>query len=443
MHSPKRHTGLHARWSRAARVGRRVLGIADVPGSERWAAASLINAVGTGLLLPLSVLFFTIHVGLSPASVGLGLTIGGGLALVFVPIGGILVDAFGPKAVLLVSWGLAAAAYAGYGAVADWPEFLAAVTAAEIAAATGSTAGKALVTELASGQERVSLLASQRSLGNLGFGVGGLLATAALAIGGPAYLFVVYGNSFTYVVAIALAAGLVLPQRTRSADKRRDAAGGVRLVLADRRYLALSALDCLTTFQDGALLVAMPLWIVLHTHAPRALPGILFTINTAVVVLFQVKATSGVRSIADVPRTYRRAALVMCLCAAAYLAAHYVGSTAAVVLLVAGLLLHTATEIFASGGQWIASVELADEAHRGKYLSVYRLGYSVQSTLAPLVVTSLLALGTVWLWPVLAVLVCTGALASAALTGRIGQRQATTADEKMPAQARMSMASGQ
>jgi MFS family permease len=412
--------------SRAVRLGRRVVGVADFPGSGRWSAASLINAVGTGLLLPLSVLYFTIHVGLSPPSVGLGLTIGGVIALAFVPVSGVLIDTFGPKPVLLASWALAAAAYAGYGVVASWPGFLVAVTGAEIAAAMGSTAGRALVTELASGQNRVKLLASQQSLGNLGYGLGGLLATVALAVGGAAYLFVVYGNALTFMVALMLVAPLEVPHGRALADKRRDTPGGLRLVLADRRYVTLSALDCLTTFQDGALAVALPLWVVLHTHAPRSLAGILFTINTVVVVLFQVRATAGVSSIADVPRTYRRVAVLMGLCAAAYLAAHYVDATAAVVLLVIGLLLHTATEMFASAGEWTASVELADDAHRGKYLSVYRLGYSVQDTLAPLVVTSLLALGTLWLWPALAVLVCGGAIATAAVTSRI------TVDEPPP-----------
>jgi MFS family permease len=430
MPSSDRHAARRAALSQAVRLGPRVLGIADFPGSGRWAAASLINAVGTGLLLPLSVLYFTIHVGLSAASVGLGLTIGGVIALAFVPLGGILVDAFGPKPVLLASWGLAAAAYAGYGAVANWPGFLLAVTGAEIAAAMGSTAGKALVAELATGHNRVKLLASQQSLGNLGYGLGGLLATAALAVGGAAYVFVVYGDALTFVAALMLVAGLEVPRRRAPAGQRGDTPGGLRLVLADHRYVTLSALDCLTTFQDGALSVALPLWVVLHTHAPRALAGILFTINTAVVVLFQVKATSGVKSIADVPRTYRRTAVLMCLCGAAYLAAHYVAATAAVALLVVALLLHTATEMFASAGEWTASVELADDAHRGKYLSVYRLGYAVQDTLAPLIVTSLLALGTVWLWPALAALVCTGAIASAAVTSRI------TVDEPPPMIAR-------
>jgi MFS family permease len=415
--------------SRAVRLGRGVVGVVDFPGSGRWAAASLINAVGTGLLLPLSVLYFTIHVGLSPSSVGLGLTIGGVIALAFVPISGVLVDSFGPKSVLLASWGLAAAAYAAYGVVGNWPGFLVAVTGAEIAAAMGSTAGKTFVTELATGQNRVKLLASQQSLGNLGYGVGGLLATVALAVGGVAYLFVVYGDALTFVAAIMLVAPLEVPHARAPADKPRGTPGGLRLVLADRRYVTLAALDCLTTFQDGALSVALPLWVVLHTHAPRSLAGILFTINTVVVVLFQVKATSGVNSIADVPRTYRRAAVLMGLCAAAYLAAHYVDATAAVALLVVGLLLHTATELFASAGEWTASVELADDPHRGKYLSVYRLGYAVQDTLAPLVVTSLLTLGAAWLWPALAVLVCSGAIASAAVTSRI------TVDEPPPSAA--------
>jgi hypothetical protein len=349
-----------------------------------------------------------------------GLTIGGLIALAFVPLGGILVDTSGPKPVLLGCWGLAAAAYAGYGVVHNWGEFLVAVTAAEIGAAASSTAGKALLAEIATGGDRVNLLASQQSLGNLGYGVGGLLATVALAVGGVAYERVVYGDALTFLVAIVLVSDLPVPHKRRPvAHDRLDTAGGLRLVLADRRYLTLSALDFLTTFQDGALAVALPLWLVLHTHAPRVLAGILFTINTVVVVLFQVKATSSVNSIADVPRTYRRAAVLMGLCATIYLSAHYVGETAAVALLVVGLLLHTATEMFASAGEWTASVELADAAHRGKYLSIYRLGYAVQDALAPLIITSLLAIGTVWLWPVLALVVCTGALASAGVAGRV------------------------
>jgi MFS family permease len=412
-------------------VVRRMLGIVDFPGSGRWAAASLINSAGTGLLLPLSVLFFTVHVGISPSSVGAGLTIGGLIAIAFVPLGGLAVDRFGAKPVLLGCWGWAAVAYAAYGAVHNWGELLAAVTMAEIGAAASATASKALLAELATGAQRAGVFASQRSLSNLGYGVGGLLATAALALGGAAWACVVYGDAVTFLIAIVLAWGVPVPSRPARAGNRM--AGGLRLALADRRYVTLSALDFLTTFQDGALAVALPLWLVLHTHAPRALAGILFTINTLVVVLFQVRATGGVTSIADVPRTYRRGAALMAVCATTYLAAHYVGEAAAVILLILGLLLHTAAEMFVSAGEWTASVAFADHAHRGTYLAVYRLGYSIQDALAPLVITALLALGTVWVWPVLALAVCGGALASAAIVGAedrcVSQRLEASAEQ--------------
>ena len=395
------------------------MGLTRFPGSRRWVSASLIDAVGSGLLMPLTVLYFTLHVGLSPASVGLGLTIGGLIALAFAPVGGILIDAFGSKPVLLGYWTLAALAYAGYGVVGTWVEFLVAVTVAEIAASATSTARKSLLTELATGEDRVRLMASQRSVRNLGFGLGGLLASLALAIGGAAYLWVVYGDAASFLVAIVLVAGLPVPGRPPSPARGagRPGLAGLRCVLADRRYLAVTALDFFSSFQATGLEVALPLWIVLHTHAPRALTGILFTVNTVLVVLFQVRASRGVRQLRDIPRTYRRAAAAMALCAGVYLAAHYVGEAAAVALLVAGIGLHTATEIFTSAGEWIASVELADDAHRGAYLSVFSLGNSLQDALGPTVVTSLLLLGVVWLWPVLAACVVVGTLATAGLVG--------------------------
>jgi MFS family permease len=400
--------------------GRDLLGIVEMPGAGRWAAASLIDAVGSGLLMPLTVLYFTIHVGLSPSSVGLGLTIGGLLALAFGPVAGVLIDALGAKPVLLAYWGLAALAYAGYGLVHNWVEFLIAVTLAEIASSATSTARKALVTGMVSGQDRVRMLASQRSLRNLGFGVGGLLATAALAIGGVAYLFVVYGDAITFLVAIALIAGMPVPPARPVARGEAGPAGGLRRVLSDRRYMGLTVLDFFTSFHATALEVALPLWVVLHTRAPHALAGILFTMNTAIVVLVQVRATAGVAGLRDLPRAYRRAAMLMILCAAAYLAAHYVGTAAAIALLVCGAAAHTGVEMLASAGEWVASIELADPEYRGTYLSVFSLGNSLQDALGPTIITSLLLLGSAWLWPVLAVLVATGTLVTAAIAHRGG-----------------------
>ncbi len=401
--------------------------MAAFPGSGRWAAASLIDAVGSGLLIPLTVLFFTQHVGLSPSSVGAGLTIGGLIALGFVPLAGLVIDGLGPRRALIAYWTLAAGAYAAYGVLSTWAEFVVAVTFAEIASTAASTASKALLAELATGDARVTLMASRRSLRNLGYGAGSLLAALALAIGGSAFLAVVYTDAASYLVAIGLIAGLHVPARRAGAAAVR-ATDGLRRVLRDRRYLALTGLDLLVDFNATALEVAVPLWVVLHTHAPRAIAGILFTLNTAMVVLAQVRLTAGVRGLADAPRAYRRAAITMAVSAAAYLAARSVGEIPAIGLLIVGVVAHTSAEMFASAGQWTVSIDLAEERHRGQYLAVFSLGAALEGAIGPVVVTSLLRLGAVWLWPALAALIATGALLTATLARRAASGQPSTVE---------------
>jgi hypothetical protein len=101
---------------------------------------------------------------------------------------------------------------------------------------------------------------------------------------------------------------------------------------------------------------------------------ILFTASTVLVVVAQVRVSSAVRGLGDLPRISTRATATIIAAAAAYLVAHYLGEVAAIVLLAAGLVLHTATEMLTSAGEWLVSIELADDEHRGKYLSVFSLG---------------------------------------------------------------------
>ena len=64
------------------------------PWQRRLLAASFTDALGTGLFLPLSVIYLTRIVGLSPTRVGLGLTIAGVLAIAASPLSGALLGRF-------------------------------------------------------------------------------------------------------------------------------------------------------------------------------------------------------------------------------------------------------------------------------------------------------------------------------------------------------------
>jgi len=360
-------------------------------------AAALIDAVGSGLVIPVAVLYFTLHVGLRPAAVGLGLTIAGVIAIAFGPLSGVVIEHFGPKRAVVGAWALAAVSYTGFAFVTSVAAMVAVLIAERIAGSTSGTARLTLLAEVAGQGEVPRLLAAQRTLRNLGYGVGGLLATADLAAGGTGFEIVIFGNVVSYLVAIGLVSRLVVARSERVSEAASPLAG-LALVSRDRRYLALTVLNGLVSFHQTALTVALPLWVVLYTNAPRAVVGILFTVNTVAVVLAQIPISGRVRGLADLPRAYVWAGLSMVLSAAAFISSHWLGAVPAVGILVLAVLLLTATEMFSSAGEWVASFELADPAHRGAYLSIFGMGWSLGDAIGPVIGTAVITAGIAVGW---------------------------------------------
>lgn len=69
------------------------------PGQRRLLLASLADALGTGLFLPISVIYLTRIVGLPATRVGLGLTIAGVVAVLAAPSAGPLPGRFGARTI--------------------------------------------------------------------------------------------------------------------------------------------------------------------------------------------------------------------------------------------------------------------------------------------------------------------------------------------------------
>jgi MFS family permease len=384
----------------------------------------MLDAAGTGLLLPLTVLFFVIHIGLPAHLVGLAMSIGGVLSMVLAPFGGHLVDRFGAKRSLLCAWLFGCVAVTCYLTVRSWPEIILVITALGFAGNVSGTARSTLIASIIDRSEISRVMAVQRSFRNVGYGLGGLMATAALAIGSTGFVAAVGVDAASFVLAALLVYGMAVPAALRATAGEAADTVTLRTVLTDRRYIAVTALDALTAFHQVALQVALPLWVVLYTHAPRALVGLLFTLNTVVVVFAQVRVSSDVRGLPDAARTYVRGAFSMIGAGAAFLVSHYVGVAPSIALLVAGAVLMTGAEMYCSAADWVMSFGLADDNHRGKYLSVFSMGDSFGDAVGPSITTSLTSLGAVPMWPVIAAIVASGSLASAAIARKAARRAA-------------------
>src|SRR6185312_15192151 len=90
------------------------LGFPDIGPHRRFVTALAIDALGSGVWMPLSMLYFLHQTSLSLVELGLAMTIANTVAIVVVPYLGSLVDRVGPKLVMQGGNAGAAAAFLLY-----------------------------------------------------------------------------------------------------------------------------------------------------------------------------------------------------------------------------------------------------------------------------------------------------------------------------------------
>ncbi|MGW2785108.1 MFS transporter [Streptomyces populi] len=374
----------------------RVRALIPASGAPRALALStLVGQTGSGLFLPVSALFFTRSVGLAPSRVGLGLAVAGliGLAAA-VPIGRIA-DRFGARGTYAIALLGQAAATASFALVHSLWAFILVNTLAALAERGGAAARGAVIGGVGTGEARVRLRAMLKSVTNAGLSIGTALAALALtADTRSAYLAVVFANAVAY-----LGAALPLLRVPAVAPIGRGQAGPPRrAVLRNRPYTVVTALCGITSIHYDVLSLALPLWIAGHSDAPQWSISAVILANTVLVVLLQVPFSRGTGEAAKAAGVVRRSGWVLCAGWAVIACAVFADSPVpAFAVLVMGMVLHTAGELWHSAGSYGLSYELAPAGSHGEYQGFFSLGRGLTAALAPLVVTTVcLADGADW-----------------------------------------------
>ena len=377
---------------------------------RRVLAAGFADALGTGLFLPLTVAYLNRVVGLSPTQIGIGLAIAGFAAVAAAPVSGALVDRYDARAIVLGCFAISALGFLAYIAVDSFGSFVTVAVALQLASRMERPATAALVLGVTSGPARVDSLAWQQTSRNLGYGIGGLLAALALLADGKSpFVVLLAANAASYVVAGACVWRLpTVRPATRGSGNR----AGYRAVLRDRPYIGLALLNVVVALYDSLLLVAMPMWILTRTSAPLAMTGLLFTLNTALVVLLQVRTARRIAARRGISTAYRTAALAFVAACVAFALTAGVSTPIAVVLLVIALAALTRGELESTSGEWFLTVELAPLHLRGRYLGLFKMSMALQQAIGPLVVIAAVVHWGRMGWIVLALVVASAVLAS-------------------------------
>lgn len=364
-------------------------------------AMALIDALGTGVFLSVSVLFLTGAVGLSVGQVSTGLALAAGAGLLTTLPTGMLADRWGVRRLLVIVAVWRALCMVVYAFVPGFVSFLVVAVLMGCVDKAMAPLVQALVGMAVPEADRVRTMAVMGALRNAGYSVGALSGSVALALDTRASYTAVLLCGGALLMALATVAARIplLPGKVTDPSHL-----GRRLsvrILTDRPFLAIAVLNVVLAMHLSLLTVGLPLWVSTATTAPRWMVSVLLAVNTALAVLFQVRASRGAGDLTKAAKLMRVSGFslaVACLLLAATPSFSVVPAAGLLVLGVAAL---TASELFQSAGGWGISYQLAREGQEATYIALFWLSVGAQQVIGPLLINQLIHGGTL-AWAVLA-----------------------------------------
>jgi MFS family permease len=350
-------------------------------------AATLINRAGTMVLAFLAI-YLTATQGFTPGQAGAALALYGSVAIFTAPLAGRLCDRFGPLPVIVTSLLSNGAVLLAFPfAHGHW--ILLAVFGVSLTNETTRPASLAAVTHWSSPTERRMAFALNRLAINLGVSVGPALGGF---LAGLSYRFLFAIDALTALAAgvVLLVAGLRLGLTARPADpaaagspaglRKRDRGASP---YADRRFLFFLLVNLLITMVFFQHNTSMPLYLVGTLHLSPATYGLLFTVNTFLIVLLEVPLNG---AMADWPLG-RSLALGSLLCGLGFGSLALVHSAAGVM---ATVVVWTFGEmiLFPTAANYAS--QLAPAARQGAYMGAYSMSGAAAFALGPWAGTKIL-----------------------------------------------------
>ncbi|MCT9008508.1 MFS transporter [Streptomyces sp. NPDC054766] len=352
----------------------------DSPGGRLFVGLTFVDSLGTGLYLAGAVVYFVHGIGLTNGQIGTALSLAGIVGFVTAVPMGIAADRFGAKRLLVLvqfwraGWFTALALCTG--------PYSFGLVACGLAVAESATPAlsQAVIADAVGDAQRNRTMALVRSVRNIGFSVGALLAAPLVSTDRSwTALVVVLGNALSFAVVGALLTRLRTPRTTRA-----HSTGLLAQIKGFRspRYLVLAALTSVLSLHMTLLPVVIPLWIIQGTDASAWTISALLVVNTGMAVFLQIPLSKRAEDVPGSTVLLRWSGPALAACCAAMIAASLASGWAAVGLLAVGMVCMTLAEIWQSAAGWTLSYAFAPARHRVQYLAVFSLSGLVAQEIA-------------------------------------------------------------
>ena len=357
------------------------------PTLDRSRAALLaglaIDNVGSGLFLPLALVYATRVVGLDVDTAGIVVAVASALGFAVPAVAGRLTHRFGPRYVVVTAQVLQGAGAMIYVLAAGAAGVFLAAALMAMGAQLFYCSVFVLVADVSTNERKERPFALVAMVRSGSFGVGTLIAAVVLSWDSDAALrWLVAIDAATFVVAAVLLAVFVVTPRV---DHQGVAAVGPLTVARDRTYLGLMASSTLVVLAVDFGLVGTPYFVLEVLDGPPWLPGALLAAGAVLSSVYGVKVVHLIRHFART-RSLQGGALIFAV---------WAGLTAGMLLVPGSWLVPYAFVTWALfvGGSKVyfpvsgaLSEALPPTAARAGYMATYQYAFTTSQVLAPGVV---------------------------------------------------------
>lgn len=384
----------------AARDGRTAARLPLDPLVRRIFVGVAFSALGSGLTMPFLYVYLAEVRGIPTATVGLIFALMGVIGFAGAPVGGTLIDRFGPRPVILVGLTVEAAGVASLALVETTLHAVLVGTFLTIGTIGLYPATTAMLTRLVPVEQRQRVYGFQFMLLNAGLGLGGVVSALIVRTDDPASferLYLIDAASYLAYVLVVLS----LPRGTGRAEPTTDEPEhrpGWGTVLRDTTLLRVVAISILTTtFGYAQFEAGLAAYTVTVAGMEAHYLGWAFGANTAAIVLGQLVTLRLIKG--------RRRSRMLALCAATWsvswaviASSDAVDGAMAVAVVVVGLALFGLGEtIWAPVAPAIVN-DLAAEELRGRYNALSGMSWTVAMIIGPALAGLLIGGGLAWVW---------------------------------------------
>lgn len=367
----------------------------DLPREGRLLLSTvIIDALGTGLVLPFAVIYLHEVRDIPLETVGLILAVPALVALMLLGPIGTIIDRFGPRRVQLVALSVQVVGSALLGFVTTPVQAAVAMGLIGVGHAAFWPASQSLVAIVVPSSIRQRYFGTSFTVLNLGIGIGGLVSGFAVSTTQPWTFTAVYlADAASFLAPIAILAGplrhvgnTTSPAPTASADSTT-----YRFVLRDPVFRGVLLVAFFSAFVGYAQFEAG--WTAYARtvgEASTRLIGIAFAVNTATIVLLQLVVIQRIEG-------HRRTRVLMLMSGVWALAWVIMGSSGLVPgSLVGSVLLASSLGVFALGETLLSPVapalvnDLSPEHLLGRYNAVHSFVFQLAFIAGPIVAGQLL-----------------------------------------------------